>query len=299
MARIGAVTARRIRVFAALALLALLTAACQMTVDVTTVMRADGAGTFRIVFAFDKEFIEVVRSTEQGAETLDQLAETGSQFAGTGWVVRQTQPGGGLRLDISRAFDDPDDLEAALRQVARESGDRPLSFPSIFRDFRIDHSAGFLRTASQVRGTVDLSPERLVPGTEAGDDLRNALKQAARDVFRFRVRIDLPGRVGSYRGDPESVAGGAIVWTVPFGETLDFSAKAGGYKAASLLIVFGPVVPALAGGLVFILRRRRRDRTAAVPGWEVASGPDAAGEPVPPVSSAAEPAPGPTYGGSE
>ncbi|HVL91033.1 MAG TPA: hypothetical protein VM841_12440 [Actinomycetota bacterium] len=294
-------TVRRIRLLAATALLALLTAACQMTVDVTTAMGDDGRGTFRIVFAFDKEFIEVVRSTEQGSATLDELAETGEQFGGTGWTVRQTRPQGGLRIDISRSFDDPGELERALREVERESGDRALSFPSVFRDFRIDHSSSFFRTSAEVTGSVDLRPERLVPGADAGEELRAALRQAARDVFRFRVSLDLPGRVGRYRGDPERVSGGSIVWTVPFGDRLEFAASSDGFKTSSLLIVLGPAAALLAGAAIVPVRRRRRERAIAVPGWDVPRE-----ETAPPADSASVPsAPrgdgddDSTHGGSE
>lgn len=271
-------------------MLALLTSACQLTVDVSAMIGDDGSGTFRVVFAFDEEFIDVVRSTEQGAATLEQLSETGAQFGGTGWVVRQSRPDGGLRIEISRAFDDPDELENALRKVEQESGGRALSFPSVFRDFRIDHSSSFFGVSSEVSGSVDLTPERLVPGAEAGEDLRAALRQAARDVFRFRVSLDLPGRVSEYQGDPESVSGGSIVWTVPFGERLDFSATSAGTKSLALLIVFGPLVAALLVVIVVLLRRRRRERATVVPGWDVA----AEAEPAPPAGEEVI-----TNGGSE
>ncbi|HEX9697583.1 MAG TPA: hypothetical protein VGB64_14875 [Actinomycetota bacterium] len=261
---------RPLRRFVALALLALSVGACEMTVDVATRVGDDGTGSFRIVFAFDEEFIDVVRSTDEGAATLDELADTGAQFAGSGWIVRQTQPDGGLRIDISRTFKDPEELEAAIRDVADRSGDRALAFPTVFRDVRLDHSSSFFRASAGVTGTVDLTPERLVPGAEAGEQLREALKRAARDVFRFRVRLDLPGRVGEYRGDPESVAGGTIVWAIPFGETLEFAASSSGYKTSSLLIVGGPVVALIVAAATVLLLRRRRDRNAPIPGWEVA-----------------------------
>lgn len=268
---------RRIRRAAALALLAMLAGACQMTIDVTARIDEDGSGVFKVAFAFDKEFVDVVRSSERGKDSLAELATIGTQFESSGWKVEQSQPGGGLRLNLSRPFATPAELESSIREIAEQTKSDNLSFLSVFRDFRLGHSGGFFSSGANVSGIADLSPERLAPGAELTEEVRAALAVAAKDVFRYRIMVEMPGRVGTYDGNPDSVAGGSITWTVPFGQSLDFAASSSGLRTGRVLLVAGSAAAVLIALGVWLMLRRRRSEREAVPGWDVTAAPEDAG----------------------
>lgn len=264
----------RLRFALLLAALALASSACRMTVEVTARLTASGAGEFRVDFSFDKEFVDVVETSPEGRESLERLRDVGASFRATGWRVATTEPDGGLRIEIARDFDDAEDMQRALADVAaRTDASGAFAFSNVFRDFEISHSSGLFSTSSRMSGTVELTPERLAPNVPASAELKDALEQAAKQVLAFRVRLEMPGGVGRYDGDPESLAGGTIVWDAPFGGTLAFSAEAGGIRAAAVGIVAGSASVLLAAALLTWMRARRR-RAAPVEGWEMPQGSD-------------------------
>ena len=121
---------RPIRVFCALLALVAASGACTMSVDVVTTLHAGGDGTFRIAFAFDKEFIDLVQTSEEGRASLAQIRGLGDAFKGSDWRVATTQPAGGLRIEIERDFADAKDLREALDDAAVKGGGS-LSFLNI------------------------------------------------------------------------------------------------------------------------------------------------------------------------
>lgn len=252
--------------FVAALLLAASMIACRADVDVTLHIGSSGAGTFRVVFAFDKEFLTVVEASEEGKSSLAQLRSLGSGTAASGWAIRQSAPDGGLRLEIQRAFEDPKALEEALSDVASEN-QGPLSFLAVFRDVRISRESGFFSNQSRLSGNVDLTPERLAPGVEIDPDVRAAFEQAGREAFRFAVTAEFAGRVSRFEGDPEKVSGGTVVWTANLGRTLRFSADASALRAQAVVPAGALGLAALGAAVAMVLRVRRR-RAAPVPGWE-------------------------------
>lgn len=254
------------RLLPALLALVVFTTACQMNVDVTTTLNAGGDGRFSIVFSFDKKFIEVVSSTAEGRESLAQIRELGSAFEGSGWAVKTTKPDGGLRIAVDRTFTSPQDLQRALKGV-EERSKQSLSFLNVFRDFTLDYAGGTLRTGGSVGGSVDLTTKRLAPTAETNPELEKVLKQAAGEVFRFTIKVNMPGRVGTYEGNPTRVEGGSVQWRAPFGEVSQFGAKASGFTPLGLGAIVLPIaaVMVIAGALMVRSLRRRK---APVPeGW--------------------------------
>ncbi|GAC1414848.1 MAG: hypothetical protein NVSMB57_10420 [Actinomycetota bacterium] len=258
-----------VRRFAAGVALLLTMSACNIGVDVSTVVRSGGDGRFHVTFSFDKEFVEVVSTSVDGKKSLQALRSVGTETTPTGWTIRSSAPAGGLAISIDRHFDDPASLNRAIETVANQPQQGSLAVLNIFRGFRLRHSRSFLKTTTDVSGVVDLAPERLAPGfSKVKPALRQALQQAAGRVFSFHVSVKLPGRISRFTGSPERVDGSAAKWAAPFGKTLSFSAHASGVRYANLALAGGPLLALLLIGLLWLLRLKRL-RAAPVEGWEV------------------------------
>lgn len=278
------------RLLAAVALIVTMSG-CTIGIDVSAVVSPEGSGTFRVSFAFDKEFVDVVSTSADGRRSLAALKDVVGATTTTGWTIRATQPSGGLRIQIDRTFDDPESLNRAIEQVASKPQQGSLAFLNIFRDFSLRHSGGFLKTTTDVAGNVDLAPERLAPSfAKVKPELRQALQQAAGRVFAFKVRVLLPGHVTRFSGDPEKVDGGVVEWSAPFGRTLTFSAHASGLRWGNVGLAALPFVLLLIVLLIW-MRRRRRAAQAPVEGWEVTAPQPQPEEPTAPAepSATAEP----------
>lgn len=241
---------------------------CKMTIQVNTVMSRNGSGTFRVVFAIDKELADLARqSAPPGQDPFQQLTDLPAELNRSGWTLKQTTPDGGLRIEIERPFASPGELNDALAELEARTGQGGPT-PSFFKDFRVTHSSGFFRNSSGISGTIDLSAEGLLgsSGIENGQALEQIVSQGASEFFEFTVRADLPGKVSTSEGEP-TVSGGTVTWSPKFGQTLNFGAAARGYNPVGLSAVGVPVLLLIALGAYLIVSRRRP--VAAVPGWEV------------------------------
>ncbi|MHB8513229.1 MAG: hypothetical protein ACYDCC_13785 [Actinomycetota bacterium] len=257
---------KRIVVFVALALTM---SACKIAVDVSATVQASGEGAFHVTFSFDKEFIQVVSTSPDGRRSLQALRNVGRETTSSGWILSSSSKNGGLVVTIDRPFSRPQDLTAALSQVANRPQKGSLAFLRIFRDFELTQSTSFSRTLSDVKGTVDLSPERLAPGfSSANARLRQALQQAASKVFSFQVSVSLPGRITHYSGAPTRLDGGNATWVAAFGSTLAFTAHSSYIRWSNIGYVIAPIALILLAAVLLLVLRARK-RAAPVEGWEV------------------------------
>jgi hypothetical protein len=255
---------------AASAALVMALSGCKMTIEVRTVMSRGGSGTFRVVFAIDRELAELARqSAPSGQDPFQQLKNLPNELTRSGWTLKQSTPDGGLRIEIERPFANAEDLNDALAKLEESTGQGGPT-PAFFKNFRVRHSGGFLKSSSSIAGTIDLSTAGLLgSGTipaQNGAALEQIISQGASEFFEFTVRAQLPGRITSSEGDPEPARGGTITWSPKFGQQLDFAATASGYNPVGLGVVGIPILALLGLGVYLIAGRRRP--VPAVPGWE-------------------------------
>lgn len=266
--------------------------ACQMTAEVTTAISASGRASFGLVLAFDKQLLDVCRQTPQCVKALEDLRKIPAEFTSGGWTFTKTEPEGALRIETRRRFPTVEALNVALgelRSNASANSSATAALIQVFPEFEVQRRPGFLKSETRVSGLADVTPATLFGGTKTDAKTQQQINDffsgpQASQLFRFRVRADLAGRITSSTGGPE-VKGGSAVWSPRFGQQLRFSAAASAYNPF-VLLVGGLVLAAVLAALVVSLVRRRRPRRP-VPGWEV-------GVPAP-----EEPAPAETGGGTQ
>ncbi len=265
---------------AALGALAVLLSAC-MKLDMDLQVSADDTVSGRLIFAIDKELLEL--TGQSAGDVLGAEAPLPTDLEGVSAEAYEDDEFAGQQFSFDsvplaqfNSSDDPDSLK-----IVRE-GD----------EFRVS-------------GVLDLSSATGVTGVPGfGDAFQNA---------DLRIRIAFPGEVTDANGD---VDGNTVSWTPTIGERLELRATAsaiegagGGTNLTPILIIAG-VVLVLAIAVGIVMSRRRRPSPVAPPG-EVVTGavpPPAAttspGEPMtrattPPGSDVTPPAPPPAgEGGS-
>jgi hypothetical protein len=287
----------KIRVRAAASFLAIVAAfcACEMSAEVTTSVSAGGRATFGFLLSFDKQLLDVARGTPQGAKALEDLNKIPSEFSSGGWTFRKTVANGGLRIETRRRFSNVGALNSALtalRSDVNANSSATVALITVFKEFEIQRTPGFLKSETRVSGLVDVTIASLFGGTQIAPKDQQTISDifTTTQAFTLRVRADLAGKITSATGGPR-IKGASAVWTPKFGEQLRFSATASAYNPFALMAIGLPLAGGLAWGAVRLVSRRRRARTA-VPGWEVGvTQPAAAKDESPAPSSATSSAP--------
>lgn len=247
--------------FRALALGAALVAAaasCQIDVNLTTSVSRSGSGDFRLQFVVDKELVDLARNS--GEDPFAALAEIPSSLTEQGWKITRSDAGGGLTVDVERPFTDTDDLNDALEALDEAQANQQGPTAQFFR-MRITRSTGFLRTRTEVRGSIDLTSSGLLGSAdlpaETAQQLASLIEQAAGQFFTFVLRVELPGSVSSTTGEPERVDGGVTEWSPRLGRTLEFSASSSAYNVLGLTAIGVPALVLIALVVWMLIRRRR------------------------------------------
>jgi hypothetical protein len=250
----------------ALVVLAVATAACQITIDLSTRVERDGSGLLAVRFLVDRELVELARSA--GEDPVSALGELPEDLTRAGWRIRRSTPGGGLEVVVERPFRDPEDLNRALEALERAAAAQQGPTARFFR-LRVRRSSTFLRTTTEVSGSVDLTTGGLLGAAEIPPDaarqLQTIIEQTAGEFFRFTVRVALPGAVTATEGDPDGVRGGTAVWSPELGRTLAFRASASAWNPTGLVAVGVPSLALLAIASLWAVRRRGRGRPGPAP----------------------------------
>jgi hypothetical protein len=256
--------ARFARAIAAGALLLIATSACQLDITANTRVQRDGSGRFELKFVVDKELADLARNA--GGDSFSSLCDVAQELSGRGWAVKRSTAGGGLRLELSRDFTGPADLDRALGDLGRCLSLKSGSGPGFF-DLRVRRSSSFFRTTTAVEGSVDLTGPGLL-GSSGLDEatkrqLQSFIEQTGGQFFRFVLGAKLPGRVGSTEGDPTEVTGGEVTWTPQLGRRVSFRATSSSYTVLAFGLLGAGV--AFIATLVTLAVVRRRGPHEAVP----------------------------------
>jgi uncharacterized protein DUF3153 len=234
------------------------TAACQIDVNLTTKVSRDGSGDFRLQFVVDKELVDLARNS--GEDPFAALGAIPEELTQAGWKINRSTEGGGLVVNVERPFSDTDDLNKALEALdeAQAAQDGPTA--QFFR-MRITRSSSFLRTRTQIRGSIDLTSSGLLGSAdlpaETSQQLASLIEQAAGEFFKFMLRVELPGSVADTSGDPERIDGGVAEWSPRLGRMLQFSASSSAYNTLGLAAIGIPVLLLIALVIGLVIRRRR------------------------------------------
>jgi hypothetical protein len=245
------VTRRRLaRALALGALLIVATSACQLDISATTSVNRDGSGRFALRFVVDKELSDLARNT--GQDTLRTLCDVSEDLSARGWSVNRSTAGGGLTLELERAFSSPDDLLSTCLSLKPGAGTR-------FFDIHVRHSSSFLKTSTTVSGSVDLTGAGLLAQSNFDDatkkQLQSFIEQTGNQFFSFALGARLPGGVSATEGGAV-VKGGAVSWSPQLGKKLSFEASSSSYTPTTLGILIGAIAGVAGIVAVTVIRRR-------------------------------------------
>lgn len=223
--------------------------ACQVTVTYTTRLADDGSGTFSVAMTLDEEAAKQAspRAVSGFFETLQER----------GWTVERTEPDGGLRLEATQPFTDPEDFGDVLDEVrsTRESADSG-EFGDIGLTMSIEQERGTVQTVSGFSGDIDFGSLNELP-PEALAELRRAVI--------YEIIADLPGDARVSEGEAVLDEQGRVVWSPLLGEPMSFAATSTVREPTLFIgLLLGGAALGLAA-LAGMVRHRRKSRRRAQP----------------------------------
>lgn len=235
-----------------LALVAVLTSACQVRLATDIAVGGDGSGTFEFAVAIDEELARDLR--DAGLEPLAGLEQVDEGSAG--WeVTEETPEDGGLGVRLRGTFDDPEELRELASELHRQLD---------ADDMRVHDG---LRLERRDDGSVALSGRvglRLpaAPGAEGqgvsfdADDLERLIEERGDEFVRYDVRVTLPAAPVEH--DADEVDGNSLVWHAPVDGMRDISAVSAVPGTSPVLVALGiGVGTAAVAALAVIVWRRR------------------------------------------
>jgi len=245
----------------------MLLAACRVDTTVDITMGQDGSGHITVTAIADAEVVK------RAPGLVADLRFDDAQAAG--WTVGVPAPtsDGGLKVEISHPFANPEEATALLQSINGPGG--PL------------HDVAVSRTVDEGGTTVSIKGSLRIDGLDAfaDPDVLAAVgatpyaEQVAasttgpNDAVHVTVQAHLPGRITSATG---TVADGAVSWVVPLdGSQRDMATTAADdhstekiWGIASNVALIGLVVWCLlaAGFIAWVVRQRRRRSHRRSPG---------------------------------
>ena len=240
---------RRVRRGLALALVALVTSACQVRVGTDITVTEDGSGRMALTIALDEEL-----ASSLTADGFDPF--TGLEELPEGWTVERSDADGGQAATVAADFEDPAELAARVAQLRVGVDEQD---PSLLEDVEVtvaeDGSATF-------RGRAGFRPPSST-GLEGvgvafdGEDLQTMLAERGDEVMRVDLRVSMPGPVVD--SDADEVDGRTAVWNLPVTELVEVRAASDAPSDRTWWVAGGAGVLGLALGFVVVgLFRRRR-----------------------------------------
>lgn len=228
---------------------ALLLSACQVRLASDLGVNPDGSGTLTVTVAIDQELWESLT-----ADDFDPFAGL-TPLTEAGWTSEAEADDGGQRLEIRTDFTSPADLAAKVAELHEgldEEDPRILADPVLEVDD--DRASLSLRAG-------------LVPPTSTGiegdgirfdgEDLAALLAERGDEVFRYDLRVTMPGPIES--SDADEVDGRSATWHLPADGMRDVTVSSQVAAGRTLLVAgaAGLLAFALVGVTVVLVRRRR------------------------------------------
>jgi len=232
------------RVLPLVALLALLTAACRIEMNIGAEIEPDGSGVISAEIGYD----------EEAADLMEQFGAEGDLFgenplANLPDVEMTEEDRGGMHFRIYSA--EVDDIESAIgEQMATESEGLIEEFSITIEPERVE-VVGRGSAGAAMEGSEDFMPL---------EELEESLS--------INLRVTLPGKILEHNADQKD--GNTLTWAIPLtGEALDIRAvsdptqsEGGGFPLWAIIVIAAVVV---AGIAAIALIGRRRTRAAVAP----------------------------------
>lgn len=267
-----------------LAMVVLVSAACQVAATVTVDIAADGTGHVDVVVELDGSAVEALGGLDERVR-VDDLVDAG-------WTIDGPETRAGMAwMRASKAFDHPDRLATVLAEVVG---------PTAISEVRLVRERAFAQTTWRLNGRIDLSPGLDLLADAELSAVLDGLPFARSDgelaelagcpdgscdpaaSFSLTLVADMPvdpdvvPHVESDAGSDAGSAGGVEAvrrWTVVLGDPAPTL-----FHATGVLVDTAPrmwrTVSAIAGGLFFlvavfqvlrlVMARRRKTATAAL-----------------------------------
>lgn len=214
---------RRVPAALAVGLAVLVLSACQVHTAVGIDVDASGAGVVRVGVGLDREAARRVPNLAADLR-VDDLRAAGWRVTGP-----RREADGRLWVRAAKPFSSPAEAARVVAEVSGAAGP--------FRDFAVVRRAGFWRTRTEVRGTVDLTGgveafgdedlRRRLGGSSLGapaEVLERRLGAALERMFTVQVDVRLPGEVTD--ANAPLVSGGGARWRPRLGERVELVAVA-------------------------------------------------------------------------
>lgn len=238
-----------VRVAAVLAT-ALVLSACQVRVATDVAVDAEGSGTLALTVALDQELWDSL--TADGFDPFAGLAP----LADSGWTSTVEPQDGGQRFELQTDFASPDDFAA---KVAELHAGLDAEDPRILADpvLTVTDDTASLRMQA---GLVPPSSTGIEgAGIEFdGDDLAELLATRGDEVFRYDLRVTMPGPIDETNADETD--GRTAVWSLAadgMREVAVESTVAGSNRTLIIAVAAGLLALAMVGITVGLVRRRR------------------------------------------
>jgi hypothetical protein len=237
------------RLLPLVALLALLTAACRIEMNVAADIKEDGSGVISAEIGYDEEAAALI---EQFGAGEDLFAENPLMNLPNVEVSEEDRDGMHYRIYSTEVAD----IEAAItEQMAGEGSGLIEQFAVTIEPHRIEVTG---------RGSAGAAMQ----GAEGFEGLLDPAQLA--ESLAVNLRLTLPGKILEHNADSRD--GNTLTWSVPFtGEALEIRAvsdpsqsSGGGFPLWAVIVIAAVVVAGIAA-IALVGRRRSRRATAPPP----------------------------------
>ena len=214
----------------------LLLTGCQVRTDVVLHAAPDGTGRVEVSVALDKEAAARAAGTQVHTDDLTRA----------GWEVHAPERiGGGVVYRAEKRFRSPSEAERVVRELNS----------SAFRDFTLTRRRSFLRTHTELQGTIDLREGAATFGDRALTELLGGQPLGLEPgrvepldrALRLQVTAELPGRTAR--------------WTARSGSRVPLAVTAEQWNVTSIALAIVALL-ALAAFTVSLRRAIRRPARA-------------------------------------
>ena len=240
-------------------IMVLLLAACHIDTTVDIAVKGDGTGTITVTAVADAAVVS------QAPGLADDLRFADAKAAGWTLTGPTTMPDGGLRVELQRAFANPEEATALLQSINGSGG--PMHNVIVARKVERDNTTVTLTGSLRIDGLAAFADPDVLAAIGATPYAEEVVASNASptQAVGVTVRATLPGRINSATG---TIKDGSVSWTVPLdGSQLDLAtsalddhgtAKIWGVAANVALVALLVWCVLTAAFIAWVARQRRR-----------------------------------------